>query len=383
MKKRRGGQLLFPLLLWTAGCEPGKKAEETAGSESGTPDSGVLDTGGADAYDIVLYVEITGADADNDCQDRARPCATPEWALSLLPGLEPLARKQVRLGAGSWEVRPLSLVGISHVALTGAGWDQTLLHGPFPCDTTDPLPILSVAGTEVVVEGLSIDGIASDMANGTGITVTGPVQDVILRDLRVDGRAASDGDVGALGLLLLGDSEASTVHARVHRVQVLGFSFKAGLLLKGAFQDVEVQNAVFYANDHAVRLTNNYTEVADPHMVLQNSIFQGNMVDVSIAEPLVDASQVEVSWNLFGPGDMPLESLEGGEGNLEGVDPLFRSAPLDFSLQSTADGDPGCSPAIDAGDPEASCGAEPEPNGARLNMGIRGGTAQASRSCSG
>ena len=38
------------------------------------------------------------------------------------------------------------------------------------------------------------------------------------------------------------------------------------------------------------------------------------------------------------------------------------------------------SPAIDAGDPAASCGEEPKPNGQRLNLGRYGGTAEASLS---
>ncbi len=36
------------------------------------------------------------------------------------------------------------------------------------------------------------------------------------------------------------------------------------------------------------------------------------------------------------------------------------------------------SPAIDAGDPSASVGAEPKPNGHRLNLGRYAGTAEAS-----
>ena len=36
------------------------------------------------------------------------------------------------------------------------------------------------------------------------------------------------------------------------------------------------------------------------------------------------------------------------------------------------------SPAIDAGDPSAPVGAEPKPNGHRLNLGRYGGTAEAS-----
>ena len=41
------------------------------------------------------------------------------------------------------------------------------------------------------------------------------------------------------------------------------------------------------------------------------------------------------------------------------------------------------SPAIDAGDPAASVGAEPKPNGRRLNLGRYGGTAEASLTLTG
>jgi hypothetical protein len=38
------------------------------------------------------------------------------------------------------------------------------------------------------------------------------------------------------------------------------------------------------------------------------------------------------------------------------------------------------SPCIDAGDPNSPAGAEPEPNGGRVNMGAYGGTGEASKS---
>ncbi|MCX6553275.1 MAG: right-handed parallel beta-helix repeat-containing protein, partial [Acidobacteria bacterium] len=73
-------------------------------------------------------------------------------------------------------------------------------------------------------------------------------------------------------------------------------------------------------------------------------------------------------------------------------DPLFaNSAAGDYHLQSTGgswhDGawtaDPADSPCVDAGDPADSVGAEPAPNGSRINLGAYGGTAQASHSTAG
>ena len=80
-----------------------------------------------------------------------------------------------------------------------------------------------------------------------------------------------------------------------------------------------------------------------------------------------------------------------GEGNIN-VDPLFAdSTSDDYHLKSRAGRwlsgsssgwvtDNVTSPCIDAGDPGALIGDEPEPNGGRINMGTYGGTAEASKS---
>jgi hypothetical protein len=80
----------------------------------------------------------------------------------------------------------------------------------------------------------------------------------------------------------------------------------------------------------------------------------------------------------------------GGLGNI-GVDPLFVAPDQnDFHLKSQAghwDGaslawvlDEVTSPCIDAGDPNSSVGQEPFPNGSIVNMGVYGGTCEASKS---
>jgi hypothetical protein len=40
------------------------------------------------------------------------------------------------------------------------------------------------------------------------------------------------------------------------------------------------------------------------------------------------------------------------------------------------------SPCLDAGDPAGAVGSEPEPNGGRINLGLYGGTSEASKSSS-
>jgi hypothetical protein len=80
----------------------------------------------------------------------------------------------------------------------------------------------------------------------------------------------------------------------------------------------------------------------------------------------------------------------GGMGNI-GVDPLFVAPDQnDFHLKSQAGHwdaaalawvlDDVTSPCIDAGDPNSPVGPEPFPNGGRVNMGVYGGTCEASKS---
>jgi hypothetical protein len=86
-----------------------------------------------------------------------------------------------------------------------------------------------------------------------------------------------------------------------------------------------------------------------------------------------------------------------GDGNLN-VDPCFAQSGSwgtswvdgDYHLQSQAGrwdaqarkqvADPVTSPCIDAGDPATDVGAEPSPNGGRVNLGAYGGTIEASMS---
>jgi hypothetical protein len=111
---------------------------------------------------------------------------------------------------------------------------------------------------------------------------------------------------------------------------------------------------------------------------LTNSILWGN-------EPndLSENPDVLVSYCDIGSG-------WSSEDNL-GLDPLFVDPDEgDFHLQSEAGHwdpaaktwitDPATSPCIDAGDPWTDVADEPQPNGARINLGAYGGTDQASRS---
>jgi len=114
-------------------------------------------------------------------------------------------------------------------------------------------------------------------------------------------------------------------------------------------------------------------------VVVKDCIFWGNGSDFFVRE----GSSLTVTYSLSQQG-------WNGAGNLS-ADPLFADpAGGDFHLRSTAGRyDPASgdwvidtvqSPAIDVGDPAAAFAGEPAPNGARINLGAFGNTAQASRS---
>jgi hypothetical protein len=130
------------------------------------------------------------------------------------------------------------------------------------------------------------------------------------------------------------------------------------------------------------------------HAVISNSILWGNVPDEILVEadpdPLISYSNVMGTWP--GPGNIEVnpEFAWPGMWTTDPLDPNSIWIPGDYHLASE-DGrwDPNdmtwiadelTSPCVDAGDPNRPCVHEPMPNGTRINMGVYGGTDQASRS---
>ncbi len=134
-----------------------------------------------------------------------------------------------------------------------------------------------------------------------------------------------------------------------------------------------VVNCIIWDCPQPITLTDSSnTEIEDrgSHVAISYSDIDGGQGGISVS-----GSQSTVAW---------------GDGNID-VDPLFADPSLgDFHLKSQAGRyDPNervwvvdelSSPCIDAGDPNDPVGDEPVPNGARINLGAYGGTAQASQS---
>ncbi len=149
----------------------------------------------------------------------------------------------------------------------------------------------------------------------------------------------------------------------------------------------------------------------DDHFVMRNCVIWGNEPGGCGQMPWIGFGQaVQMSFNLsfcmiqgYGPSDC----LPGLEGRWKDTDPLFANpgywdpngTPEDWNDDRWVEGDyhfksqagrwdPAggswvqddvTSSYIDAGDPSSPAGDEPQPNGARINLGAYGGTAEASK----
>jgi L-ascorbate metabolism protein UlaG (beta-lactamase superfamily) len=136
-------------------------------------------------------------------------------------------------------------------------------------------------------------------------------------------------------------------------------------------------------------------------VVLTNCIFRDGGDEISNEGPsTVEAAYSNVEGGWPGEGNIDADPLFADPGYWADVnDPNIVVGPNDpnavwvdgdYHLKSQAGrwdpvgeswvNDDVTSPCIDAGDPNSPVGDEPEPNGARINMGAYGGTAEASKS---
>jgi hypothetical protein len=179
--------------------------------------------------------------------------------------------------------------------------------------------------------------------------------------------------------------------------------YAGGLFIWGAFPDVR-NNVIahntgyfsggltnWYALSNIVNNTIVHNRPNGLHLEATEMVFWGMAYVVSNIiwenELYVDESVGSFDY------DIRYNDIQGGwqgPGNIE-ADPQFvDSENRDYHLRSAAGrwapGEGGwitdavTSPCIDAGDPIAPVGDEPEPNGGRINMGAYGGTPEAGKS---
>ncbi len=141
----------------------------------------------------------------------------------------------------------------------------------------------------------------------------------------------------------------------------------------------------------------------DSNVAVQNSILWQNQADqgkqIAMELPISDSTVLTISYSDVQGGQVevydPCTDLVWASGNIS-ADPCFVSFDpnnnfntWDFHLQSaygrwnqnsqTWVTDSNTSLCIDAGDPNSDWSGEPWPNGKRINMGVYGGTTQASK----
>ncbi len=117
-------------------------------------------------------------------------------------------------------------------------------------------------------------------------------------------------------------------------------------------------------NSHAVLFEGNPGQ----SITIQNSIIWGNpsLNNPGVSLAFFPVAEIEVRYSLVeNDDDEPWEGI----GNIL-ADPLFTIPGEDFTVL------PG-SPAVDSGDPESPFDQEPQPNGARTNVGVYGNTPRA------
>ncbi len=363
--------------------EPGDSQPDSEPGDSDTGEPAVFDTGPLpEEAQVVLYVETTGSDEDNDCQQVEAPCASLAAAVEQAALLGNDERKQVLLGAGSFPVSGLD-IDIPHLTISGSGVDQTELQGPHTgAAGEEPEMLISVRADYVSFEDFTMAGIASDHGAGIGIYAVGVNMQLTVRDVRFEGGLETAGADAAMAIMLDGADLEQPLEAWLRRLQVVGFRGKAGLLVKSGAIDVKVRSSVFYDNLNGIGISNDADPPGEALVSVQNSLFVGNQSGLSVVDELQDPERVSVEYCLFHDSEKEHAArLELGMGVIQDQDPLFRDAPSDFSLQSTESGDAGCSPAIDVGNPASDWQDEPAPNGERINMGHQGNTALASPSC--
>ncbi len=151
----------------------------------------------------------------------------------------------------------------------------------------------------------------------------------------------------------------------------------------GSYANVTIKNNVIFNNtQHGVLL--NYSAIT---LNVSNNIITNNSgYGIYFVNGTLNESYNDVWGNVNGS----YNGTSAGTGDIS-LDPLFANASAgDFHLKSQAGRwngtawvtDAQTSPAIDSGDPADDYSQEPEPNGDRINMGVYGGTSEASKTFS-
>jgi pectin methylesterase-like acyl-CoA thioesterase len=257
-----------------------------------------------------------------------------------------------------------------------------------------PLPI-SARGNGTFSHNTISNNVASkafDYGWGGGILVAGNLKPSSLKPVRLSYNTWTGNYAPSVGGAIFADNGARVVldHELIynnHTQNVGGAAIYVDGDGSGVGSFLTVLNCTVADNSSSGDDHGNGVYVEEYSRVwIKNSIFWGNSQDIYVA-PDGTGSRVFMSYT---------DTQQGwaGVGNLR-RDPLFADPAAGDYHEKSARGrwDPAArggagawvvdavtSPAIDAGDPASAYSREPAPNGRRINLGVYGDTAQASRS---
>ncbi len=141
----------------------------------------------------------------------------------------------------------------------------------------------------------------------------------------------------------------------------------------------EIRNCIFWGNTAAN--SPQMTVYKASHIAVSHCNIEGGRSTIAVLLP-------EDTVLVWGPGNIDVDPLFADPGHWDPSGRFWTDG--DYHLSSQAgrwdaaaqswSADDVTSPCIDAGDPGSPVGREPAPNGGRVNMGVYGGTAEASMS---
>ena len=185
----------------------------------------------------------------------------------------------------------------------------------------------------------------------------------------------------------ISNGEASA--ARIEHNLIVGCG--VGIGVKDDADPVMRYNTL-YGNDYGLRVFQEDTSFGGGKGRFEDGIIWGSMTEDILFEFGETTFAYSCIERIVDDGGSPVVEGEGLKTVGSGCDdPMFVDADaLDFHLASESGHwdeessdwtvDDRTSPCIDAGDPAADLGEEPAPNGSVVNVGVYGGTAQASKS---
>lgn len=314
-------------------------------------------------YAADFYVATSGTDAP-DRGDQLHPFRTISYAAAV-SDTTPGKPHSIILGKGTWtrsdELFPISFP--DSTTLTGNGIGRTILDGLGQSGN-----VLTFAGdTLITIEDLTVTGGASPQ--GGGIIIGTYADQITLQGVEIRNcvassipgkRATSSNGIG--GGLLITDATNITLRNCLLRNNSADYEGGAIAILNSSpllsNLTVTSNGSNFVSSAASISATGGAT-------VVKNSIVWGNSSLGGEASTI--SGDVTVSYS-----DVENSSMTAwaGIGNVWG-DPLFADAAHgDFSVLEGAI-------TVDAGDPADNADAEPAPNGNVINMGMFGGTSDA------